>query len=143
MKSNAKSLKQPYWVLIVDNDGMLADAYESIIERAGGKPLSVGNSNDAIMVLRNKQIDAVLLDLQMPTMDGMRLLEWMYKYIGPSPVRVVLTNHDNPKDIIRAYELGADRYVLKVWASPNDLIRVLNAALEHNPQDSFCLQQQN
>lgn len=142
MKSNNNSLLEPYWVLIVDNDGMLADAYEKIIERAGGRPLSVGNGKEAIAVLQNKRVDAVLLELQLPRMNGMQLLEWMEEHVPASPARVVLSNDDDPQDIMKAYELGADRYVLKAWASPSDLVNVLNQTLAHNIRNPLGLQAQ-
>lgn len=129
MKRTPKLLKWPYWVLIVDNDGMLADAYERIIEQAGGKPISVGNDRDAKTIVLKRHVDIVLMDVCMPKMGDMRLLEWMGAHVDAGQAIVVLSNHDDIKNISRAYEVGADRYVLKAKASPNDLIRVINETL--------------
>lgn len=131
MKHIAEKLHASCWVLIVDDDAMLADAYERIITRSGGRPLSVGNGHEATKILQNKHIDIVLLDLRMPVMDGIELLEWMNSKRLAGPYKIVMSNYDNPKEISRAYELGADRYVLKAWASPNDLIKMLNETLQH------------
>lgn len=135
-------LKSCYWVLIVESDGMLADAYERIIERAGGRPLGVGSSQEAMLVLQNKRIDAVLLELQPPVMDGMRLLERMHEELDRNLVKIVLSHHDDPDDIMKAYELGADRYILKAWSSPSDLVNVLNETLANSMRAPRRLWQQ-
>lgn len=142
MKCSAKLLQFPYWVLIVDDEVILTDAYEKIIERAGGRPISVGKSNDAKLVLKNKHIDVVLLDFRIPIGDSMYLLKWLHSCTAIQPAIVILSNHDNPDDISKAYELGADRYVLKARASPNDLINVLNETFENSINTSHSLQLQ-
>lgn len=129
MNSNCQELKSPYRVLIVDDDIALSDAYERIIRHAGGKPMVSGNGQEAIEVLKKQQVDIMLVDLRMPVMSGIELLEWMHTR-AYDPIVVILSNYDNPREIKRAYELGAERYVLKAWATPNDLIRMLNETLE-------------
>jgi CheY-like chemotaxis protein len=56
----------------------------------------------------------LLLDLKMPRMNGFDVLEWVRAHprLRRLPV-VVLTSSDEPKDINRAYDLGANSYVLK------------------------------
>lgn len=143
MQRTPGSLKLPYQVLIVDDDAMLAHAYEKIIKQAGGKPISVGNDRDAKAVVIQERVDAVLLDVQRSVGDDMQLLEWMSNHVEADQALVVLSNHDDIKDITRAYQLGADRYVLKAWASPNDLIRVINETLEHQIKQHNFWQTQN
>ena len=60
----------------------------------------------------------VLLDLKLPKKSGFEVLEWLrgQPIVGRTPV-VVLTSSDETSDINRAYDLGANSYLLKVVAS--------------------------
>ncbi len=56
----------------------------------------------------------VLLDLKMPKIDGFRVLEWLRGQPGLDRVCVaIMTSSDHDPDITRAYELGADSYLIK------------------------------
>jgi CheY-like chemotaxis protein len=56
----------------------------------------------------------LLLDLRMPKIDGFGVLAWLknHKGIGHLPVAVMTSSIDEP-DVQRAYELGADSYLMK------------------------------
>src|SRR6267378_453186 len=69
--------------------------------------------------------DLVLLDLKMPRMNGFDVLEWLRKQPGLKRLLVtVLTSSDQPQDINRAYDLGANSCLLKPH-STNDLAEVV------------------
>lgn len=56
----------------------------------------------------------MLLDLKMPRKDGFEVLEWIRQHPALRRLRVVvLTTSDNPADIDRAYELGANSFIVK------------------------------
>lgn len=56
----------------------------------------------------------VLLDLKMPRLDGFEVLEWMRQQPGFRSLQVVIfSSSDEPKDINRAYGLGANSYLVK------------------------------
>jgi CheY-like chemotaxis protein len=56
----------------------------------------------------------VLLDLKMPRLDGFEVLEWMRQQPGFNDLQVVIfSSSDEPKDINRAYGLGANWYLVK------------------------------
>jgi len=72
--------------------------------------------------------DLVLLDLKMPRLNGFDVLEWLRKQPGLKRLLVtVLTSSDQPQDINRAYDLGANSYLLKPHSSENlgDLVRAV------------------
>jgi len=69
--------------------------------------------------------DLMLLDLKMPRMNGFDVLEWLRIQPGLKRLLVtVLTSSDQPQDINRAYDLGANSYLLKPH-STNDLAEVV------------------
>jgi CheY-like chemotaxis protein len=58
--------------------------------------------------------DLMLLDLKMPRLDGFDVLNWLRQQPGLKRLLVtVLTSSDQPQDINRAYDLGANSYLLK------------------------------
>ena len=74
--------------------------------------------------------DLMLLDLRMPHLDGVGVLTKMTdKQKKDTPV-IVLSNYDMQKEIDEAYKLGAERYILKAWASPVDLVQLVKSSLE-------------
>lgn len=75
--------------------------------------------------------NCVLLDLQMPEVNGFEILEWMrchndYRLVPT----VVFSSSDDPADIRRAYELGANSYFTKC-ASIQEMIRKLSLIEEY------------
>ena len=71
----------------------------------------------------------ILLDLQMPNVDGFQFLEWFRKEpaIGNIPVVVLASSHHSP-DIKRAYDMGADSFLTKP-VDPEELLKQLKVAV--------------
>src|SRR5689334_20571018 len=64
--------------------------------------------------------DLLLLDLKMPKLNGFDVLSWLRRQPGLKRLLVtVLTSSDQPQDINRAYDLGANSYLLKPHSSEN------------------------
>jgi CheY-like chemotaxis protein len=80
--------------------------------------------------------DLLLLDLKMPRLNGFDVLEWLRQQPGLKRLLVtILTSSDQPQDINRAYDLGANSYLLKPHNSQelSDLVsRVRQYWLEIN-----------
>ena len=65
------------------------------------------------------------LDLGLPVLDGFEVLRWVRNHPTLNRVLVIVfTSHEDPRDITRAYTLGANSYVLKPH-DPGELIRVV------------------
>ncbi|MFZ1687935.1 MAG: response regulator transcription factor [Flavobacteriales bacterium] len=71
-----------------------------------------GNGEELLTGLRNNDVDIVLLDLQMPVMDGMDTLPRV-KREHPEVKVIVLSTHEEEKFIAHAMDLGANGYMLK------------------------------
>ena len=71
----------------------------------------------------------MLLDLKMPRKNGFEVLEWIRQQPGLKTLRVVvLTASDQPQDVTRAYELGANCYLVK----PTDFDDLMTMILSLN-----------
>jgi CheY-like chemotaxis protein len=110
---------------------MLNEAYQVVLKSAGYKVLTAFDGKEALEVLENHNADVILLDLRMPVLDGVGFLEaYQPKTRDNPPKIVVFSNFDMQKEIDQAYDLGADKYMLKAWASPKELLQLIGNLLQ-------------
>lgn len=113
-------------ILIVEDEPELADVYHTLLTQSGYEATIVRNGKDALKLAAEISPDLILLDLRMPIMDGVEFLkEYDLKGKHPGVKVVVFSNYDLQDEIDDAYRLGADRYVLKAWASPKELLQIV------------------
>jgi two-component system, OmpR family, KDP operon response regulator KdpE len=73
--------------------------------------ISVGRGKDAVLQVKDNNIDLVFLDLGLPDIDGVEVLRQIRSF---SDVRVVIVSaRTNPQIIENALELGADDFIVK------------------------------
>jgi DNA-binding response OmpR family regulator len=113
-------------ILIVEDELALLEAYEMILLNAGYEVYVAHDGQEALSVSESVDPDIILLDLRMPRLDGIGFLkQYKLKKKHPNVKVVVFSNLDTQKDIEKAYELGAERYILKAWASPKELLQLV------------------
>ncbi len=117
-------------VLIVEDDNDLREAYMMILKSEGIDTRAAENGQVALKMIEDEGDPGVIfLDLRMPVMDG---IEFLKVYDAPKHENtevVVFSNYDAKNEIDAAYELGAQRYVLKARAAPKELIRIVRTIL--------------
>ncbi len=119
-------MKNKPTILIVEDDVALNDAYMTILQTAYSNVYAAFNGEEALHVADQQNPDIIFLDLRMPVMDGIGFLEkYKPKENHPDVHVVVFSNYDMQAEVDKAYELGADRYVLKAWASPKELLKIV------------------
>jgi len=119
-------------VLIVEDEKTLSDAYSMILEQAGHEIRVAHDGTEAITATEAEEPELILLDLRMPNMNGVEFLRtYDLKNKHPDVRVIVFSNYDMQDEIDEAYNLGADRYVLKAWASPKELLQLVDNALTH------------
>jgi DNA-binding NarL/FixJ family response regulator len=103
----------PMRVLIVDDHPMVREGVRSMLEPAGVQIAGeAGTGEDALRMAAALEPDVVLLDLELPDLDGLAVLRRLKAFERPIAVLVV-TMHDDPALVRRAVEGGAAGYVLK------------------------------
>lgn len=118
-------------ILVVEDETSLNQAYVMILQREGYEVASATNGSQALEVAEKENPDLILLDLHMPGMDGIGFLQnYQLQKNHPNVKVVVFSNLDMQKEIDEAYELGAERYVLKAMASPKELIKLVKDTLQ-------------
>ena len=126
--------KQPI-ILIVEDERSLSESYQMILRKSGYEVYAAYDGKEALEAAAKNPPTLILLDLRMPRMDGIEFLEH-YNLLDEHPdVKVIVfSNYDMQKEIDEAYRLGAERYILKAWASPKELLQVVENTLA-NDQD--------
>src|SRR5262245_26898954 len=103
----------PIRVLIVDDHPMVREGVRSMLEPAGVQIAGeAGTGEDALRMAATLEPDVVLLDLELPDLDGLAVLRRLKAQDRPVAVLVV-TMHDDPALVRRAVEGGAAGFVLK------------------------------
>lgn len=99
-------------ILIVEDDRASRHLAQSVLERRGWKVTAVGDGAEALDLLKTRQFDVMLLDVWMPRMNGLELLEHL-RDRRPRPRVVVMTADDTPATLLTAVREQAFRYVHK------------------------------
>jgi CheY-like chemotaxis protein len=116
-------------VLIVEDEALLNEAYQTILGKEGFEHKSAYNGEEALKILESFTPDVILLDLRMPKMNGIEFLKAFNDTKKKSIKIIIFSNYDVQKEIDEAFALGATRYMLKAWATPKELVRVVNDLL--------------
>jgi DNA-binding response OmpR family regulator len=110
-------------VLVVDDESRLRTMLCRLLEGAGHTAVAAPDGQAALHRLADHEIDLVLLDLTMPTMSGLRVLEVLRD--GGSTVPVIVLSAVNEVDArVQALDLGAVDFVGKPFHTPELLARV-------------------
>jgi CheY-like chemotaxis protein len=116
---------QPHFkVLLVDDDLFLLNMYSLKFTKSGFEVNTAQNGNDAIQKLKDGYTpDIMLLDIIMPGMSGLDLLEEVRKQkLAPQATVVMLTNQSDQSDIERAKKLQIQGYIVKATTIPSEVI---------------------
>jgi CheY-like chemotaxis protein len=113
-------------ILVVEDEKVLNDAYTTILKKEGYKVLPAFDGEEALSIAETNFIDLILLDLRMPKVNGIEFLKAydLASHKKP-PIVIVFSNLDMQEEIDEAFELGATKYMLKAWASPKELIKLV------------------
>ncbi len=124
-------------ILIVDDDPVQRRIVEEVVNRLGYQPVCADNGLLAMDMLANEKsrYDAVILDLVMPELDGMGVLDRMSRTLPDAPPVIVQTAQGGIDTAVSAMRAGAFDFIVKP-ASPErirvSLDNVLKLdALEH------------
>jgi DNA-binding response OmpR family regulator len=101
----------PAKVLVVDDDEVVRALVGALLQRAGHQVLSAQDGRAALRVLFRERVDLVLLDIDMPELDGWQTLDRV-REVSDVPV-LMLTAQDQELDKVRALRSGADDFVVK------------------------------
>jgi diguanylate cyclase (GGDEF)-like protein len=115
-------------VLIVDDAKFSVTLLSFDLEKAGFDFKAAYDGPEALDMLKTEEIDIVLLDVHMPTMSGLEVLEEIKQNPTTATIPVImLSASENENEIVNALDLGADDYVTKPYISKVLLARMRTA----------------
>jgi DNA-binding response OmpR family regulator len=109
-------------VLIVDDEPAIVRVVRDYLERAGFQVISAGDGGEALRAFRQHHPDLVILDLTLPTIDGLDVARSLRRD-GDVPI-IMLTARTDETDRVAGLELGADDYVTKPFSARAFVARV-------------------
>lgn len=101
-------------ILCVDDDPYLTDLLRYALEREGFEVCLAQTGRDALRLVRAERIDLILLDVNLPDINGFKVLSSLRTF-SRVPV-VLLTARTRDEDIIVGFGQGADDYVVKPFS---------------------------
>jgi DNA-binding response OmpR family regulator len=108
-------------VLVADDDDDILLLVTTRLRRDGFEVISARNGEEALALAHERQPDIAVLDIGMPKLDGLEVLQAIRADEVLKNMRVLLlTAKAQESDVRRGYEMGADAYVRKPF-SPGDL----------------------
>jgi DNA-binding response OmpR family regulator len=117
-------------VLVADDDDDILLLVTTRLRRDGFEVLSAQNGDDALELARAHKPAVAVLDIGMPGLDGIEVLQKMREDHGLDRTKVLLlTAKAQDSDVRRGYAAGADSYVRKPF-SPADLSAEVRALID-------------
>ncbi|MFZ9790456.1 MAG: response regulator transcription factor [Candidatus Nanopelagicales bacterium] len=110
-------------ILIAEDELSLNDLLQDALRMNGYKTISAKHGLEALRLVREEKPDLVILDINMPQIDGFEVLEKLRKENNNVPV-IVLTARDQKDDKATGFGLGADDFVTKPFGLEELLMRV-------------------
>lgn len=111
-------------VLFVDDDKFLLDMYALKFTKAGYEVKAADSAEACLKIVKDGYIpDILLVDIIMPGMDGLQLVETLKRdKLVPDAVIIFLTNQGESDDVSRARKLAADGFVVKATTIPSEVL---------------------
>jgi two-component system OmpR family response regulator len=114
---------QPIKILIVDDEAGVRELLKDALKLAGFQTQAANDGMGALTLLRSYTPDIMIIDINMPLMDGFELVERLRKTGNNVPVLMLSARADRV-DITRGLTLGADDYVVKPFGLEELVLRL-------------------
>jgi two-component system KDP operon response regulator KdpE len=109
-------------VLMIDDDQTLVQMVKSTLEQAGLSVMTAADGQEGLRKMYQGRPDLIILDINMPTMDGWTVCARI-REVSNIPI-IMLTARNEPEEIVRGLDLGADDYILKPFETNVLMARV-------------------
>lgn len=119
-------------ILIIDDEEVMCDSCRQVCRKEGYSVETALNGEKGIKKTIEKKPDLVLIDLKMPGMNGIEVLERI-KDINPGIVPIIITGYATIDSAVKAMKLGAYDYIPKPF-TPEELREITRKGLEKRKQ---------
>jgi len=115
-------------ILMVEDDRFIGEMYARALKKAGYDVDWMVDGNDGLVAARNKDYNAILLDVMLPERRGTEILQALRggkEDLIPHSRVIVLTNFEQDDESRIAMEHNVDAYLIKAEITPKKLLAVL------------------
>ncbi|MEA3471046.1 MAG: hybrid sensor histidine kinase/response regulator [Thermodesulfobacteriota bacterium] len=116
-------------VLIIDDEESIRDGCTQALEKSGYTVLATGNGQEGIRIAREKRPDIAYVDLKMPCISGMDIIDILSREI-PDIVLIVITGYASIISAVESMKKGAYDYLPKPF-TPDQLRAVTTRGIDH------------
>lgn len=120
-------------LVVEDKPEMIQILTDYVLEPQGYVPLTALNGEEGLRMALSEEPDLVILDLRMPKVSGMQVLQTLRELQRQVPV-IVITAYGSEEVVVRALRLGADDYVAKPFEL-DEMIHVIKRVLSKSKQE--------
>ncbi|EFV39300.1 MAG: acetoacetate metabolism transcriptional regulator AtoC [Hafnia sp.] len=121
-------MSQPCRILIVDDEKNVLRMLNTVFSQEGNQVFCADNGQDALAIFEQERPDVVLMDIRMPTMNGLEALQRMREKWLDTPI-ILMTAYAAVETAVEALRLGAFDYVIKPFEL-DELKLLINRALQ-------------
>jgi DNA-binding response OmpR family regulator len=122
-------------VLIVEDDNFVAEVYLAKLSEMGYETVLAQNGEEGLAELKRGKIDLILLDILMPIMNGIEMLEQMKRNEEWKSIPVILlTNIGEKESIQKVREMGVKNYLIKSHFTPAEVIEKIESVFRENEE---------
>jgi len=111
-----KEKPSDYTVMLVDDSAMDRKIMRNALEELGVNLIEAKDGVEALQMLKNNEVDAMLIDIEMPRMDGYTLAQEIRKYNKYRKLPLIaVTSRTTKSDRVRGVEVGMNEYITKPY----------------------------
>ncbi|OFV92980.1 MAG: Fis family transcriptional regulator [Acidobacteria bacterium RIFCSPLOWO2_12_FULL_65_11] len=121
-------------VLVIDDEAAIRDSLKMTLEYEGYECLGAATGQEGLTIAEREVPDLVLLDVKMPGMDGLEVLDRLRSMNESTPV-IVISGHGSISTAVEATKKGAFDFIEKPFASDRVLVGLRNALAQRQLRD--------
>ncbi|HLC87943.1 MAG TPA: response regulator [Patescibacteria group bacterium] len=111
-------------VLLVEDEDFIRDLFKRQLDLSGFSTDAFGTGQDGLAAITKNAYDLVLLDIMLPDINGLQILQSIRQNpVTKNIVVVLLTNLGQDAVIKQGFELGADGYLVKAAYTPDQIVQ--------------------
>ena len=112
-------------ILVVDDEASIRTLISEVMNIAGYQVAIAEDGLDALNQIRNKKFDLIVLDVNLPKLDGFALLEKIRESAPTQPI-IMISARTEKDDVTHGLRLGADDYIRKPFSVEELVLRIEN-----------------
>lgn len=116
-------------VFIVEDDPFLTDIYVTKFEEKGYGVEAARDGEEALKVAEEKDFDILILDINLPKINGWDVLKRLRKSKKNRDCKVVILSNFDGEDNDLMNELGVLKHIIKIYHTPEDVVREVEKCL--------------